>query len=79
MSNYNTKKELNDATAVDTMKLGNKRELIASECGVDKLDINKLVCVPTGLSILKRKADNLDFHKSRAVPVDFKRLSDQVM
>ena len=76
MSNYNTKKELNDAAAVDTMKLGNKRELITSKSGVDKLDINKLVCVPTGLNILKRKADNLDFRKLRAVPVDFKRVSD---
>ena len=27
MSNYNTKKELNDATGVDTTKLDDKREL----------------------------------------------------
>ena len=76
MSNYNTKKELNDATGVDTTKLDDKRELIASKSRMDKLDINKLVCVPTGSNNLKRKAYDLDFHKLRTVPMDFKRLSD---
>ena len=41
-----------------------------------KLDINKLVCVPTGLNNLKGKAYDLDFSKLRTVPMDFKRLSD---
>ena len=43
---------------------------------VDKLDINKVLHVPTGLNILKTKADNLDFGKLKTVSVDLKILSD---
>ena len=43
----------------------------------DKLDINKLLNVPTGLNILKTKDDS-EFDKSKTVPVDLKKLSDAV-
>ena len=45
---------------------------------VDKLDINKLVNVPTSLNDLKTKVDNLDLGKLKVVPIDLKKLSDVV-
>ena len=43
---------------------------------VDKLDINKLINVPTSLNNLKTKVKDLDFGKLKTVPVDLKKLSD---
>ena len=37
---------------------------------VDKLDINKLVNVPSGLNNLDRKVDDLDVDKLKTLPVD---------
>ena len=45
---------------------------------VDKLDINKLVNIPTSLNNLKTKVHDLDLGKLKTVPVDFKKLSDVV-
>ena len=45
---------------------------------VDKLNINKLVNVPTSLNNLKTKVDDLDVGKLKTVPVDLKKLSDVV-
>ena len=45
---------------------------------VDKLDINKLVNVPTSLNNLKTKVDDLDVGKLKTVPVDLKKLSGVV-
>ena len=39
---------------------------------VGKLDINKLVNVPTSLNNLKIKIDDLDVGKLKTVPVDLK-------
>ena len=44
----------------------------------DKLDINKLVNVPTSLNNLKTKVDDLDIGKLKTVPVDLKKLGDVV-
>ena len=41
---------------------------------VDKLDINKLVNVPTSLNNLKIKVDDLDVGQSRTVPIDMKKV-----
>ena len=45
---------------------------------VDKLDIDKLKNVPSGLSNFKRKVDKLDVDKLVPVPVDLSKLSDVV-
>ena len=45
---------------------------------VDKLDINKLVNVPTSLNNLKTKVDDLDVGKLKTVHEDLKNLSDVV-
>ena len=43
---------------------------------VDKLDIDKLKNVPTGLSNFKSKVDKLDVDKLISVPVDLREISD---
>ena len=78
MSNYATKKELKHATCVDTSKLAAKRDFIALKAEVDKLDMNKLVNVSTGLNNLKTKENDIDVHKLKPVPTDLKKLSDVV-
>ena len=55
MSNYAIKKELEDATGVDTTDFAAKNDFIDLKAEVDKLDINTLVNVPTGLNNLKTK------------------------
>ena len=42
------------------------------KAGVDKLDINNLVNVPSALNILKTKVGDLDVLKLKIVPVDLK-------
>ena len=63
MSNYATKKELDHATRVDTLDLAAKKDFIAFKAEVDKLEINKLINVPTSLNNLKTKVDDLDIVK----------------
>ena len=60
MSNYATKKELKHATRTDTSDLAAKRDFIALEAEVYKLDIAKLVNVPTSLNNLATKLEDLD-------------------
>ena len=55
-----------------------KSDSIALKAEVDKLDIYKLVNVPTSLNNLKTKVDDLDVVKLKTVPVDLKKLSDVV-
>ena len=45
---------------------------------VDKLEVNKLVNVPTNLDNLKTKLDGLDVGKLKTVCVELKKLSDAV-
>ena len=45
---------------------------------VGKLDINKLVNVPTSLNNLKAKVDDLGVGKVKTVPVELKKLSDVI-
>ena len=47
-----------------------KKDFIALKAEVNKLDIDKLVNVPTSLNNLKTKLDDLDVGKLRAFPVD---------
>ena len=41
---------------------------------VDKLDVNKLVNLPTSWNNLKTKVDDLDTGKLKTVPVDLKKI-----
>ena len=72
LSNYATKKELNNTTVVDTSSLAVKRNFVALKAEVDKLD------VPADLNNLKTKVYDLNVVKLETVPVDLKKLSDVV-
>ena len=78
LSNYATKKELNDATGVDTSSLAAKRDFNALKTELDTLDINKMVNVLGGLNSLNTKVYHLDVDKLKTVPADLKKLSDVV-
>ena len=52
MSNYATKRYLEHATGVDISDLADKKYFIPLKDEVDKLDIDKLVNVPTSLNNL---------------------------
>ena len=56
---YSTKKELDHASGVDTSDLTAKKDFTALKAEVDKLDINKLMNVPTSLNNVKTKVDDL--------------------
>ena len=45
---------------------------------VDKLDINKLINIPTSLNNLKIKVNDIDVGKLKAVPLDLKKLINVV-
>ena len=78
LSNYVTKKGLNDTTDTDTSNLAAKSDFSALKSEVDKLDVNILVNVLTTLNVLKIKVDDLDADKLKTVTIDLKKLSDVV-
>ena len=51
MSIYATKKELDRARGTDTCDLAAEKDFMALNAEVNKLDINKLVNVPTSFNI----------------------------
>ena len=55
-----------------------KKNFFASKGEAGKLDINKVVNVPTRLNNLKTKGDDLDVGKLKTVPVDMKKLNHVV-
>ena len=71
MPNYATKSNLN-ATGVNTLQFGKKDELANLKSEVDKLDIDKLEKLLSGLNSLKSKLDKLDIGKLAATPVDLR-------
>ena len=74
LSNYATEK-IKHPTGIDTSDLA---AFIALKAEVDKLDINKLINVPTNLNNLKTKVDDLDVAKLKSVPINLKKLSEVV-
>ena len=63
LSNYATKADLRNATGVDIQDFAKKTDSANLKSDVDKLDIDGLKDAPSGLSNLKRKADQLDIGK----------------
>ena len=78
LSNYETKKELDQATSVDASDLAAKKDLFVMKDEVEKLGISKLVNFSRNLSNLKTKVDDLDVDKLKAVPSNLKKISDVV-
>ena len=56
-----------------------RKDVIALKAEVDKLDINKLVNVPTSLNNLKTKVDDLDVGKLKTVPIDLKKIIKNIL
>ena len=78
LSSYARKADLKNVAGVDTSKFAKKVELASLKSKVDKLDIDKLETIPTGLSSLKSKVDKLDVDKLVPVLVDLNELSNAV-
>ena len=57
---------------------GTKRDFVAFKGDDDKLDIHKLVRIPSMLNSLKTQVDNLDKHRLKYVSVDLKKSNDAV-
>ena len=58
LSNFATKKEINDITQVDTSNFALKTNLANLKTELDKLDIDKLATVPVDLSKLSNVVKN---------------------
>ena len=58
------------------MDSARKTDLSNLESDIDKLVIDKLKNVPSGLSSLKNEVDKLDIGKLEIAPVDLIKLSD---
>ena len=58
LSNYATKKDINDITHVDTSNFALKTNLSSLKTEVDKLDSGKLATVPVDLSKLNNVVKN---------------------
>ena len=71
LSNYETEKELEHATAVDTAGLAGKKDFIALKAEADKLDIAKLV--NASLNRLKTNVNDIDVGKLKTVRVNLKQ------
>ena len=55
---------------VDPFDLGAKRGSIVLKTETDKLDVKKLVNIPTCLNNFKTKVEDLDVDKLKTVPAD---------
>ena len=64
LSNYATKADIKNITLVDTSGYALKRNLANLKSEVDKLDIDKLVPVPTDLSKLSNVVKNVVVKKT---------------
>ena len=76
LSNYAKKADIINAAGDDTSKFAKKVDLANLISNVDKLDIDKLKNVPSGLSSLKNKVDKLDIGTLETTPADLSKLSN---
>ena len=58
LSNYATKKDINDITHVDVSSFASKTSLSALKTEIDKIDIDKLKTAPTDLAKLTNAVEN---------------------
>ena len=75
LSDYAMKADFKNVRGIDKLKCAKKVDLASLKSNVDKLHIDKLKNVPSGLSSLKSKVDKLDIGKLETTPVDYKKLS----
>ena len=73
LSNCATKSDLKNATGIDASKLAAKSDLVSL-----KIEVDQLKSLPTYLSNLKSKVDQLDIDKLAPVPDDLSKLSNAI-
>ena len=78
MSDFATKFESKNVAGVCTSDFTKKGDLANLKSDVDKLDIDQLEKVSSGLSNFKSKIDKLDVNNLVPVPDDLSSLSDVV-
>ena len=66
---HSTKKKKEYGIGIDISDLTAKKYFIALKAEVDKLNINKMTNLSTGLNKLKNKVDDLDVGELKMVPV----------
>ena len=76
MLDFATKNKFDHATGVDSSDIAARKPFV--DLKVDKLDINKLINIPTSLNNLKIKVNDIDVGKLKAVPLDLKKLINVV-
>ena len=76
LSDYATNADLKGLTGVDTSEFAKNVDLASLKSEVNKLEIDKLEKVLTGLNSLKSKVDKLDVDKLVPVLVNLSKLSD---
>ena len=67
-----------NVASANTLDFAKKTDLANLKSDVDKLGIDKLKNVPSGLNNLKSKVDKLDKGKLETTPVDLSKLSNIV-
>ena len=75
LSNYATKSDLKNAACFDTSDFAKKDDLASIKSNIDKLNIDILGKVSSGLNCSKSKVDRSDVDKLKPVPIDIKKLS----
>ena len=78
LSNYATKADLKNATGVDTSDFAKNTDLANLKSDADKLDIEKLKNVSSGLSNVKSKVGKLDIGKLETTPVNISKLCNVI-
>ena len=79
MTNYATKADLKNTAGVDTSSFAKKTDLAHVKSDVDKLDIDKLKCLPTNLNNLKSKVNKLHVDKLAPFPAALSKISNVVI
>lgn len=70
MSNNATKNKVKDPTGVDTSNLAAKKDFTDLNAEVDKLDIAKLLNIPSDFKNLKKKVDDIDADAMKTIPIN---------
>ena len=78
LSNYTTKSDLKNTISVDISDFAKNTDLASLKSDIDKLNVDKLNNIQSGLGSLKNKVYKLDVDRLKPVLVDLKQLSDVV-
>ena len=78
LPSYGIKFDLKNVTGVDTSDFAKQADLDSVKSEVEKLAIDELKNVPSGLNSLKSNVDKLDIGRLETASADLSKLSDAV-